>query len=219
MNEGKYCFRCGKTKPATDEYFSRNKSKPDGWNNWCKVCMSEYDRARRDGYRERKNALQRDRRAANPDREKVYRSARSAAGREADRATSRRWKERNQARVRAYQQAYRQTNIERTRARKRSYRQANPERVRAWLNRRRVRKLQSEGAHTASDIQAQYARQKGRCYWCGEKVGDDFHVDHIVPLSRGGADWPDNLVIACPACNMSKHNKLPHEWIEGGRLL
>lgn len=43
-------------------------------------------------------------------------------------------------------------------------------------------------------------------------------VDHVVPLSRGGADDAENIVISCPTCNLHKHNKLPHEWLEGNRL-
>jgi 5-methylcytosine-specific restriction endonuclease McrA len=38
-------------------------------------------------------------------------------------------------------------------------------------------------------------------------------------LVRGGRNSPDNLVITCPVCNLKKRDKLPHEWIEGGRLL
>lgn len=39
------------------------------------------------------------------------------------------------------------------------------------------------------------------CSYCGAPAE---HIDHIVPLSRGGSgDW-DNLTAACAACNMSK---------------
>jgi 5-methylcytosine-specific restriction endonuclease McrA len=42
----------------------------------------------------------------------------------------------------------------------------------------------------------------------------------VIPLDRGGSNGPENIVIACPECNHSKHNKLPHEWNgSGGRLL
>jgi 5-methylcytosine-specific restriction endonuclease McrA len=50
-------------------------------------------------------------------------------------------------------------------------------------------------------------------------VGDTYHVDHVVPLVRGGSDDPSNLVIACVPCNLSKGDKLPHEWKRSGRLL
>jgi 5-methylcytosine-specific restriction endonuclease McrA len=96
---------------------------------------------------------------------------------------------------------------------------ANRELYRAAYQRRRARKLAAEGSHTAADIQAQYKRQNGKCYWCGKKVHETYHVDHIIPLSRGGSDNADNLVISCPYCNLSRGSRLPSEWIEGGRLL
>ena len=83
----------------------------------------------------------------------------------------------------------------------------------------RARRRQAKGTHTAQDIQKQYANQKGRCYYCHTKISGVYHIDHVIPLSRGGTNWPDNLVIACPSCNRSKYNKLPHEWAEGGNLL
>jgi 5-methylcytosine-specific restriction endonuclease McrA len=35
-----------------------------------------------------------------------------------------------------------------------------------------------------------------------------FTVDHVIPLSRGGADTPDNLALACFHCNRKKADKL-----------
>ena len=57
-----------------------------------------------------------------------------------------------------------------------------------------------------------FRRQHGRCYWCGRKVGDTWDADHVVALSRGGANHISNIVIACPTCNRSKQAKLPHEF-------
>jgi 5-methylcytosine-specific restriction endonuclease McrA len=37
-------------------------------------------------------------------------------------------------------------------------------------------------------------------------------VDHIVPISCGGDDLPDNFAVSCPSCNLSKHDHLLHEW-------
>jgi 5-methylcytosine-specific restriction endonuclease McrA len=87
---------------------------------------------------------------------------------------------------------------------------------------RRAHKKNAQVNHTAEDIQLQYKRQKGKCYYCKHKLGKsrrNYHVDHIFPLSKGGSNGPDNLVITCPTCNLSKHDKLLHEWPKGGRLL
>ena len=115
--------------------------------------------------------------------------------------------------------AYRAAHKEEIAAYMKAYRKAHPEETSAKMSRRRARELQAEGTHTAGDIRDQYTRQKGKCFWCGGRVGKQYHVDHVVPLSRGGGDGPDNLVIACAACNLQKGDKLPHEWAKGGRLL
>lgn len=44
-------------------------------------------------------------------------------------------------------------------------------------------------------------RDRGRCVYCGAPAT---HVDHVVPLSRGGATHPANCVAACAACNLEK---------------
>lgn len=85
-------------------------------------------------------------------------------------------------------------------------------------SRRRARKLNAEGVGLSFDIETQLKRQKGKCYYCQCKL-NKYHVDHVVPLNKNGSEYPDNKVLACPHCNLSKGDKLPHEWVSGGRLL
>lgn len=169
---------------------------------------AEYQRAYREANRERIAEYQRAYREANRDRLRAYDRARYPARRE---------------NVLEYLRAYYEANKEKFRTAGHKWKLTNKERRvaldRAAVERRRARNLGAEGTYTAADVQAQYERQKGRCYWCGVRVGDTYHVDHVVPLSRGGSNWPENLVVACPTCNMSKGAKLPHEWPQGGRLL
>jgi 5-methylcytosine-specific restriction endonuclease McrA len=91
---------------------------------------------------------------------------------------------------------------------------------RAVWHRRRARKLGNGGAHTHQDIQRQGDSQKWKCWWRGSDClvdcKDNYHVDHLIPLAKGGHNDPSNIVISCPHCNLSKHDKLPSEWI--GRL-
>lgn len=53
---------------------------------------------------------------------------------------------------------------------------------------------------------------KDACIYCGDTEGP-FHMDHVVPRSRGGPDLPDNLAKACARCNSEKSDLLPSEWI------
>lgn len=85
-----------------------------------------------------------------------------------------------------------------------------------WLNRRAFNK-NIFGGLTGEDIRVQLRQQNGRCWWCGVDCTDGYHVDHRVPLARGGMNTPENVCITCPSCNSKKKAQLPHEWI--GRLL
>ena len=48
------------------------------------------------------------------------------------------------------------------------------------------------------------------CAYCG---GEGATVDHIVPITKGGVNVPENTVCSCLACNMRKTNRPVHEFL------
>lgn len=55
-----------------------------------------------------------------------------------------------------------------------------------------------------------------KCVICGAsaKEGAHLHVDHIIPVSKGGTSTPSNLRTLCERCNIGKSNKIetsPHK--------
>ena len=63
--------------------------------------------------------------------------------------------------------------------------------------------------------QVVYVRDGGICMKCGKKVSKHrFHVDHIIPLAAGGAEWDlSNLEVSCPECNLQKGTREDIEYI------
>ena len=55
-----------------------------------------------------------------------------------------------------------------------------------------------------------YARDGGRCQYCGAGVRrDEITYDHVVPRSLGGKTTWENIVVACVRCNQKKGGKTP----------
>lgn len=51
------------------------------------------------------------------------------------------------------------------------------------------------------------------CVYCGVDAGDRAQVDHIHPLSKGGAAYDkSNLTVACGPCNSRKRDHLLEYW-------
>jgi len=207
-----FCPRCGVTKPATVEHFYRNRSRPCGLSAWCKPCTTAANVAWN---------------SRNKDKVRAADARSSTKNREHRILVHRQWYAQNAERERANCARYRAEHPEYFVAWRAEhpdcgaeYRARNGDRVRelgrARQARRHARIIGAEGSHTAADIAQQYLRQHGRCYWCDEKVGKKYHVDHVTPLVKKGSNGPENLVIACPRCNQCKGAKLPHEF--SGRL-
>ena len=220
----KTCTKCGVTFPATVEFFYRQPAGRYGVTSWCRTCDKQWHKSFREAHREEirdYQATHRDDLCAylvqyridNHDRLMEFESAR----RESHLAWKKGWYADNRDEILAKDRArYAADPIGRARHSK-DYARSHPEWNATNGRNRRAAERNAPGSHTAADVRAQYDRQKGRCYWCGEKVTfRGKHVDHVMPIALGGSNGPENLVIACAHCNTSKGSKHPMDW--AGRL-
>jgi HNH endonuclease len=54
-------------------------------------------------------------------------------------------------------------------------------------------------------------RDENRCSYClsaVQYVYQTFHIDHILPVAKGGTDDIENLCLSCSWCNSSKATKV-----------
>lgn len=130
----------------------------------------------------------------------------------------------NRDKIIAYHKTRRLENPEPERERCRQYKLKNPDVVAALNRKRKAIKKGAIGTHTAADVFAIFDSQRGKCASCPLKLKksgkNKFHVDHIMPLAKGGSNDKYNLQLLCPDCNLRKHAKDPIDWAqENGRLL
>jgi CRISPR/Cas system Type II protein with McrA/HNH and RuvC-like nuclease domain len=60
-----------------------------------------------------------------------------------------------------------------------------------------------------------WIKQKGICAYTGRKLHYDktTHIDHIIPRSKGGSNYPDNFQFICSEANQAKSNLTHDEFI------
>lgn len=84
--------------------------------------------------------------------------------------------------------------------------------VRALTNASEVRARRNRPTVSAARRAAILERDGRVCRYCEDTEGP-FHIDHIVPISRGGSNRDENLCVACATCNLAKSAKLASEWL------
>jgi 5-methylcytosine-specific restriction endonuclease McrA len=125
--------------------------------------------------------------------------------READRQKTARYVAKNREAV------YAKNNTEGRKFRK-AWSAKNPDKVRQHVRTRRARVAGASGVHSAEDIKFLFEMQKGKCVVCLKPLKNKmFHVDHHIPLSKGGSNDRSNLRLLHSSCNTNKGARDPAE--------
>ena len=169
------------------------------WTTGSGKTSAEYQR--RKGYHARYRATHKAQKKAwtlaNADRQRTNIVAWKQINKTKHSAQRRRYSIENKEVSRAYRLAHPELTREinrRCRARRRGLPILNPKLIVAWERRWR-------------------ALETARCYWClNQFLPTACHVDHIVPVAKGGQHAIENLCVSCSECNWHKHDKLPAEW-------
>ena len=196
----KTCKGCGKTKPL--DHFHKCKTVKDGRKSRCADCM---------------NSATRKWRAENPEKAELsvsnWRKANMERYLEKKRAADAAYKAANADLLKDKREAKREYHA----VRLAEWKQANRERVRDYERKRRAA---VRGADIADmDLDQVWVKSAGICGLCSGPLDRSLKwphrfsvsLDHIIPLSRGGAHSTDNARYVHLSCNASKNNRLDSE--------
>jgi hypothetical protein len=182
----KICTKCDEEKLLSEFY--KDSSKPSGYRRQCKVCTLGSQKNYRAGNKDKIKA----RNKAYYDKNKKSVLSKNAAWKSANPDYMDSWREANREHLREYQRTYQKDNYD-------YYLDKNAER------RARIAAVQVEGSISRSEV---FERDSGICYLCNEQVDpNNWHLDHVVPISKGGPHTYDNVRVTHPSCNLSKGSR------------
>lgn len=237
------CTLCGQEKGL--DHFYKAKLGKYGTTARCKPCHSQWAKDNKDRANatkkqwvernlEKNLQIKRDYYHQNSEKCSAYRKQHYQLNKEHVSAVNKSWRERNLERVKENAKRYADENAEAIKEKARIYREANRESIRerrrlsyqkdktkAYSDRHiyRARKNNAGGKFTMDQIGELAERQKYRCVVCKGSIRKKYHIDHIVPLSRGGTNYIENIQLLCPECNLQKGAKDPVEFMQSRGFL
>jgi hypothetical protein len=224
----KSCSKCKAERPLDE--FSKHAKEKDGLYSQCKECARQSAKARYspEKYKLRKfitkvrncnqcgAPYQGDR--CKPCRKK-YQAKYALENAEKARKKVAAWRAADPDRAReSWARSY-VLNAEKRRKSASVYRAANADRRRIWEQNREAKKRLG-GTLSVDLMERLFRLQKGKCACCGEPLGANFNIDHIMPLALGGENTDNNIQLLRKLCNQRKHAKHPVAYMrERGFLL
>lgn len=191
----KTCSKCSENKPL--DQFNKTKRNKDGLQTWCRECTKQYKQSY----------------YAEKSKDEAFRAAKN------DRQKAKRWEDREKyladlseyrkkpSQV-EYRKQYYQANKDRLAIYCVEYRKKNPNSYLIPKAKRRAQQRNNTiGVITPELLADRLAYYGYKCWIC--KTAPYEHIDHVKPLSKGGAHMLANLRPACADCNLKKSNKWP----------
>lgn len=218
----KCCTKCGEVKAR--EAFSKDATKRDGLSTLCKKCRSighaEWRAKNPEKHKENYARWY----AANADRACAYSAAYRKAHPQQVRATIKAWVDANRDRKKESLAKWYELNKERVYAANAKWRAANKDKVLAYQAAYRDKKPDSirlDGHRRRTGVKLSkniikklYKLQRGKCACCKKPLGDDYHLDHIMPLALGGTNTDNNVQLLRAKCNLQKSAKHPVDFMQ-----
>lgn len=158
--------------------------------------------------------------AKNRDRIRAAQNKNAKINPERKSATNAKWKADNKERIRLATVQRNQEKREVIRSQNSAWKKANPEAVKIYKQNRRARKRSNGGVLSRGLSEKLFTLQRAKCACCGLPLGDNYHLDHIMPLALGGSNTDDNIQLLRQRCNNQKYSKHPIDFMqERGFLL
>lgn len=226
--DAKKCSKCKLLKKTSE--FGKSSKSTTGLKSACKACLRKQAR----DYAKKKRSMMTDQDCQNHAKKcKKWREDKIKEdhlfwqkeynkNKEKNRKKAREYYHRNIDECRLAIKKYQKNNREKVRKSAASWKRNNPDKVKKYkqdnieLYREAARKRRAlKNGNTISyfsheELMLRMSVFGFKCAYCG---GNFDHVDHVIPLAKGGYHCLANLRPACESCNCSKSSKKLNEWL------
>lgn len=210
----KLCTKCGLVKPASEFY--KMPEVKSGLRSDCKTCVTASQKAHASQHgswasrnKEKVNARERVRHAQNPER----RNAITRRWQEGNRHYFAEWAKSNPDKVREAQNRFRKTDKAKAirlrrrqspqgQAYEREYQRTHKQERAIREQKRRALKKGSGGSFSLIEWRELCERFGNKCLACCQS--QKLTVDHVIPISKGGSNFIENIQPLCMKCNLEK---------------
>ena len=221
----KICTSCKIEKDLED--FPKRKDSKDGRRAKCNICMNEKARTYYDEVN-REKKLASNKIWAKEHKEEMLKWGREYYERNSEKQMEKtiKWREenptkwkklvrksylKNKEKIKETSKTYRKNHVEELKAQKKEYRKTEACKIATKNNnnRRRSEKIKtSNGTISTKALKELIIKQDYKCKYCNcdldFSVKNSVHLDHVVPLSKGGTHTIENVVYSCASCNLQK---------------
>ena len=209
----KKCPKCGEIK-LIDQFY-KNVTRRDGLTSWCKECSNESHKNYVKDNSEHMKEYGRKRYWENPEHHRKIRRKSNVTNAESIKEARKIYYQNNKDKILEKDKEYYQRNKSAINKRNNEYYQRNKDlfKIKA-INRKKRVKYISDGTIKLESLNKMYEEQNHKCAYCGCDLEENQkHLDHILPISRGGKHTIKNVHWTCAECNLSKGNKTEEEWL------
>ena len=158
-------------------------------------------------------------RAENPAKAKASRERWRSANPDGSRIAAAKHYAKSPGKVNAANRKWREANKDKVKATSAKWAAAHPESRRIRDQNRRAKKRANGGVLSKGITAKLFALQKGKCPCCGKRLGDDYHLDHKIPIALGGKNEDCNVQLLRKQCNQQKHIKHPVDFMRSRGFL
>lgn len=219
----KVCCRC--KRELSFDCFNKNKSTSDGMSRMCRDCskkvgkkyyeehsdeMQQRSKLWRENHPERHKEQMRQYRENNKDKIAQYRDNNRDALNKYKRDHWLEYYKRSKDKILQYQAEHQ----EEIRQQRRRYNQTPARKLlqREYAAKRKACQISNGGNYSLLEVNELLEFFDHKCAYTGQPLEDNYHLDHVVALTKGGTNYIYNIVPCNRGANCSKNNREMESW-------